>query len=303
VEDSLISTPATLGSMVREKAKIHVALPILIHRGIINLCRQPELVTGRLSQLLGLGTVLTAFFAPLRNDYYSVQSRVGYVQEISSIYFVGMLNSIAMFPYERAVFYREDDDNTYPLEAFFFYYSALEIPMELIASIMFSLLTVLAVGLPRTAGLFFLMSYNAFCVVSCGESLGIVFLTLFSHTGLAVSVMSVVLAMAIHLGGVISLSVPAFLKAVNHVSPVKWQVGNLISYSLRGIEFTCTEAQRLPNGQCPIQNGEQVLALYKLDVSTGKYALGLGAITVGYRLLAYMVLKARRTHWRDFLKK
>jgi ABC-type multidrug transport system permease subunit len=301
-DETQISAPAALGSLARRKSPFFVSLSILIHRGIINLRRQPNLITGRISQLVGLGIVLTAFFAPLRNDYYSVQTRMGYVQDISSIFFVGMLNSIAMYPPERAIFYHEDADNMYPLEAFFIYYSILEIPMELMASILFSLLTVLAAGLPRTASMFFLMAYNAFCVVSCGESFGIFFLTLFSHTGLAVSVMSVVLSISVHLGGVISLSVPAFLQAMNHLSPVKWQVGSLASYSLRGIEFTCTDAQRLggPHGPCPIQTGEQVLALYGLDVNTGTYVLSLGGVTLGYRILAYLVLKIRRTNWMEF---
>jgi hypothetical protein len=143
-----ISAPAALGSMAQEKSPLHIALPILIHRGIVNLLRQPNLATGRILQLLGLATVEAAFFAPLRNDYYSVQSRMGFVQQLSTMFFVGMLNSIAMYPNERAIFYREDDDNSYPLEAFFIYYSALEIPMELLASLLFSLLTVLGVA-PR----------------------------------------------------------------------------------------------------------------------------------------------------------
>ena len=62
--------------------------------------------------------------------------------------------------------------------------------MQLVASMHFSLLTVLGVGLPSTAALFFLTTYIAFCVVSCGESVGIVFLTLLSHTGLALSIMT-----------------------------------------------------------------------------------------------------------------
>ena len=74
---------------------------------------------------------------------------MGFVQQLNAMFFVGMLNSIAMYPNERAIFYREDDDNSYPLEAFFIYYSALEIPMELLASLLFSLLTVLGVGLPH----------------------------------------------------------------------------------------------------------------------------------------------------------
>lgn len=301
--DVEISAPPALASLARQKSSFLLALPILIHRGILNLRRQPELLAGRVSQLLGLGIVVTAFFAPLHNDYYSVQSRMGYVQQLSSIFFVGMLNSIAMYPPERAIFYHEDDDNIYPLEAFLAYYSALEIPNQLLASLLFSLLTVLAVGLPQTGALFFLMAYNAFCVVSCGESFGIIFLTLFSHTGLAVSVMSVVLSISVHLGGVISLSLPGFLHAVNYVSPVKWQVGGMAAYSMRGVEFSCTDLQRLQDGRCPVESGEQVLELYNLDISVGRYALALGGVTLGYRLLAYLVLKVRRTRWRDLLAK
>jgi len=113
--------------------------------------------------------------------------------------------------------------------------------------------------------------------------------------------MSVILAISVHLDGIISLFMPRFLQTLNHASPVKWQVGALASHSLRGIELTCSNAQRLADGKCPIENGGQALALYHLDVDTGKYTLALGGVTVGYRLLAYVVLKARRTRWRDLL--
>jgi ABC-type multidrug transport system permease subunit len=293
-----LALPASLGTYARQRLAFRRAFPILLQRGIINLRRQPNLLTGRITQLVGLGIVLTAFLTPLGTDYYSVQTRVGYIQAQSSMFFVGMLNSIAMYPSERDIFYHEDRDGTYPLEAFFLYYLTVEVPMEVVASMLFSCLTVFAVGLPRTAGEYFLMAYSAFCVVSCGESFGILFLTIFSHTGLAVSVMSVVLSVAIHLGGVLSIGIDGFLQAVNHVSPIKWQVGALLSYSLRDVRFTCTPDQRLANGACPVQTGVQVLELYRLDVDTVAYALALGGVTIGYRLLAYLGLKARRTDWK-----
>ncbi|KAK4945987.1 hypothetical protein LTR10_014789 [Elasticomyces elasticus] len=298
-----LTLPASLGVYTRTRLPFRGAFPILVQRGIINLRRQPNLATGRITQLVGLGIVLTAFFTPLRYDYYSVQTRAGYIQYMSSMFFVGMLNAIAMYPSERDIYYHEDRDGTYPLEAFFLYYSALEVPMELIASLLYAVLTVFAVGLPRTAGLFFLMAYTAFCVVSCGESFGILFLTMFSHTGLAVSVMSVVLSISVHLGGVLSIGIDGFLQGVNHISPIKWQVGALMSYSLRGIEFTCTPEQRLSDGSCPIQSGEQVLDLYKLNVNTATCAIALGGVTIGYRLLGYLGLKIRKTDWKGLMRK
>ena len=53
-----------------------------------------------------------------------------------------------------------------------------------------------------------------------------------------------------------SLNIPAFLQAFNHLSPVKWSIGNLAPYTLAGVTFSCTEVQRLPNGQCPVTDGE-----------------------------------------------
>lgn len=296
-----LSLPAAMGVYHRSRLSMRRAFPILLQRGIINLRRQPNLLTGRITQLVGLGIVLTAFIAPLHTDYYSVQTRVGYIQAMSSMFFVGMLNSIAMYPSERDIYYHEDRDGTYALEAFLLYYSALEVPMELFASMLFSLLTVFAVGLPRTAAQYFLMAYSVFCVVSCGESFGILFLTMFSHTGLAFSVMSVVLSISVHLGGVMSIGIGGFLGAINHISPVKWQVGALLSYSLRHIVFTCTPEQRLSDGSCPIETGVQVLDLYRLNVDVLTYALSLGGVTIAYRLLGYLGLKIRGTDWKALM--
>lgn len=72
--------------------------------------------------MLGYAICLTLFFAPLQSNYYSVQSRLGFLQEFGPLYFVGMLQNVAVYPDEKAVFYREHDDNAYSVEAFFLQY-------------------------------------------------------------------------------------------------------------------------------------------------------------------------------------
>jgi ABC-type multidrug transport system permease subunit len=84
-----------------------------------------------------------------------------------------MLQNVAVYPDEKDVFYRENDDGTYGVEAFFAQYLTLEVPLEVISSLIFAVLTDLGAGLPRTAQMFFVCFFNCFCVVSCGESLGI----------------------------------------------------------------------------------------------------------------------------------
>lgn len=296
-ETSTIATPAELGSMKRETTPFRIAFPILLHRGIINFQRQPSLILARIMQVVGLAIILTLFFAPLKNSFYSVQSRLGFIQEFAAMYFVGMLQNVAVYPNEKEVFYREHDDGAYSVEAFFLQYTAIEIPFEVVTSLLFAVLTVLAAGLPRTVQMFFVAALNCFCIVSCGESLGIMFNTLFRHTGFAVNVTSVVLSIATLMGGVMSLNIPSFLAAFNHLSPIVWSLGNLAPYSLRDQRFTCNDYQKLPNGDCPISTGMQVLRLYNLDKDAGMNLLALGICTVIYRIVAYLLLKAKRTRW------
>lgn len=99
-----------------------------------------------------------------------------------------------------------------------------------------------------------------------------------------------------NLGGVLSLNVPGFLQAFNHLSPLKWAIGNMAVYTLRGLDFTCEDWQKI-DGQCPITTGEQVLKLYKLDVNPEMNVMALGICAIAYRFLAYVVLKIVKERW------
>lgn len=292
------ASPAELGSLQRSMTPFHKAYPLLVRRAMLNLWRQPPLMVARIMQVVGLGIILALFFAPLKNDYPSVQNRVGFLIEIPSIYFVGMLQNVAVYPLERDVFAREHADGAYSVEAFFAQYATIEAPFEILTSLLFAVLAVLAVGLPRSAELFFVMAFNASCIVSCGESLGIMFNTLFAHTGFAVNVTSVFLSVAQIMAGIMSIDMPRFLQDMNFLSPIKYVVANLGPYSLNGVRFTCTEEQRLVGGRCPIETGEEVLALYRLDGGDARWdVLWLGVCAVVYRGLAYALLKARGGRW------
>jgi ABC-type multidrug transport system ATPase subunit len=173
LEPSTIATPAQLGALVCAPAKFTTSFPILVRRSALNLRRQPPLLVARTMQVIGLATILTLFFAPLGYDYYSVQNRLGFIQQFCSFYFVGMLQNVAVYPAEKAVFYREHDDGVYSVEAFFLQYTVCEVPFEVVTCVVFALLVDLGGGLPRTAGMFWVCFFNSFCIVSCGESLGI----------------------------------------------------------------------------------------------------------------------------------
>ncbi|KAF3490953.1 ATP-dependent ABC transporter [Arthroderma uncinatum] len=291
----VIAAPAELGSLKRKAAAFRSMFALVLRRSTINLRRQPYLLLARTMQVIGVAIIMTLFFAPLKHDYAAVQSTMGAVQQITALYFVGMLQNIAIYPYERDVFYREESDDCYSTEAFILQYTTLEVPFEIMSSLIYGVASAYAIGLRRSVKMLFVSSFNAFCITSCGESLGIMFCTLFSHIGFSVNITSIVLSIATVLGGVMSLNIPSVLQAINHLSPVKYSISNLAPYAMRGRMFTCTDDQRLPNGHCPIETGEQVLLLYNLDKDPKINIMALGICVIGYRLVAYALIKVVRS--------
>lgn len=88
-----IATPAELGSLAREPASFAAAYSILIRRAAKNFFRMPDLIIARIMQVVGLGIVLALFFAPLKNNYFAIQNRMGFLVEIAPLYFVGSKSS------------------------------------------------------------------------------------------------------------------------------------------------------------------------------------------------------------------
>ncbi|KXG48696.1 ABC-2 type transporter [Penicillium griseofulvum] len=312
-QTSQIATPAELGSLKRQMLPFRVTFPLVLHRSVINFWRQPPLVMARSMQIPGIAIIMALFFAPLKNDYAAVQSRMGFIQEFAALYFVGkftpfspgMLQNIAIYPSERDVFYREEADNCYTASTFILSYTAIEIPFEIISSLIFGALAAFADNLQRTVTMFLISAFNCFCIISCGESVGIMFCTLFSHVGFAVNVTSILLSISTILGGVMSLNVNNVLQALNHLSPIKYAIANLAPYSMHGQVFHCSDAQRLANGTCPVDSGEQVLELYNLDKNGPMNVMALGVCTIIYRLVAYAFIKVIRSHrlmeqWREW---
>lgn len=105
---------------------------------------------------------------------------------------------------------------------------------------------------------------------------------------------SVLLSISATLGGVMSLNVNEVLQGINHISPIKYAIGNLAPYFMKHQHFVCTASQRLADGSCPIATRQQVLDLYNLDTDGPMNIMALGVCTVAYRFVAYALLKVFR---------
>lgn len=75
-------TPAELGSLKRSMAPLYISLPLILKRSMINLQRDIQAVLARTTQVIAFSVIITLFFAPLKTDYNSIQSRMGLIQEV-----------------------------------------------------------------------------------------------------------------------------------------------------------------------------------------------------------------------------
>ena len=92
IEKAIPATlPAQLGSLQRNVSPFTTVYPVLLKRSYLNFKRSPNLVLTRIMQVSSFGLILALFYSRLGNDYVAVQNRVGYIQEITSLVFVGML--------------------------------------------------------------------------------------------------------------------------------------------------------------------------------------------------------------------
>ncbi|KAF9275258.1 hypothetical protein BGZ88_002444 [Linnemannia elongata] len=85
-------------------ASFSKAFPILTRRSFVNTFRQKSLYFNRICQPVIMAIIITIFFAPLGNGPSDVISRFGVLQETSPIVFVGMLNNVAIYPFEASVY-------------------------------------------------------------------------------------------------------------------------------------------------------------------------------------------------------
>jgi len=93
----------TLGKLAKvnpQFASFAKAFPILTRRSFVNTFRQKGLYFNRVFQPIIVAIIMTIFFAPLGNGPADVTSRFGLLQQTSPIVFSGMLNNVAMYPFE-----------------------------------------------------------------------------------------------------------------------------------------------------------------------------------------------------------
>ncbi|ABN67689.2 ABC transporter family protein [Scheffersomyces stipitis CBS 6054] len=271
----------------RKKLPFSTTLMALIRRSLLNSIRSPDILFARVFQVILLAIIQTLYFAPLRNNRDGISNRLGLVQEVLNLYFVGLVNNISVYPIERNIFYQEYKDGIYGVCEFSASYLLNELPTEILPVVFFAVLIVFAIGLPRNAAMFFTMFVASFIPLNIGESLGIIVNSIFNHLGLATNLLAITISFAIFMGGTMSLQMPILFRAVNWINPLKFAVGITAKLGFKDQTFDCGLET------CTLDTGDAVLYYYGLDHNLGVFFGALVACLVVYRAIAILALYTR----------
>lgn len=271
-----------------EKLPSWITFSTILRRQFLNSIRATDIVVARAGQTVLLAVIHTLFFAPLKNGPEGVSNRLGLIQEVCLMLFVGLVNNISLYPTERDIFHQEYKDGIYGVLEFSSAYILNEVPIELATSCFFAAMLVFAAGLPREPGMYFTFLLSTFTAVNCGESFGIFFTSVFNHLGLATNVLSYILTLTSFMAGTMSLHLPPFFEAWNYLNPLKYAVAVCAKLAFRGQHFGCGET-----AECSLDTGEAVLEFYGLDHSLPGSFGALVGILVAYRVVAVAALYVR----------
>lgn len=269
-------------------ASVKVAFLTVCLRQFLISRRSTDVVIARVSQVFFLAAVYALFFAPLKNNQDGITNRLGLVQSVLNLYFCGLVNNIALYPLERDVFHQEYKDGTYSPFVFSLAYYFVELPFEIIPSVIFSVLVVFGIGLPRTAGMFFAMFWSSVVCLNTGESLGMIFNSLITHISAATNILANLFMIVIFMAGTMSLQMPSLFRGLNYLNPIKYVMQVIVNMSFHNQKFNCGSEI-----DCLMDTGEAVLKQYRLSARIGPAFGALTACFVIYRLIAVFFIYAR----------
>ncbi|KAI1317208.1 hypothetical protein EDD11_008900 [Mortierella claussenii] len=274
-------------------ASFKKAFPILARRSFVNTFRQKGLYLNRIFQPVFVAIIMTIFFAPLGNTPSDVTSRLGLLQQTSPIVFSGMLNNVAIYPFERDIAYREISDGGYSATSFFMSFLVNEVPLEIFGSLGVTVFMLVITRMKTTVLTFFSFWLIMFGYINTGESIGSAFSTFATHAGFNITVMSAVISVFSFMTGFMSLNIPQWLADINYVSLFKYASLVMTRNEFDGLVVDCSTEQ-INSGACPYPTGEAVLELLRFQDKDWDLYLGLFvAVVVIYRFAAWLVLVAK----------
>lgn len=222
----------------------------------------------------------------------SVLQQVGLLFFFSIFWGFFPLNSaIFVFPQERPMLIKERSSGMYRLCSYYFARMAGDLPMELVLPTIFVTITYWMGGLKPSLITFLLTLAIILLNVLVAQSLGLVLGAVIMDVKQATTLASVTMLVFLLAGGYYIQHIPPFIAWMKYISFSHYCYKLLVE-----VQYSANEVYECGSGlHCSVM---EFPAIKLLELGNKWWDVGaLTIMLVGYRVLAYVVLRMRRPHW------
>lgn len=142
----------------------------LVHRGILNMLRNPFVVWLRLFTYSSLSVFVGMIFLRLGTEQKDIALTTNALLFVCAFVVFMSLSVFPAYSEERAIFLRERANGGYSVAAYIFSHTLYEIPYVSLLSITVAVICYWMVGLRSSAGAFFIFTANLFSTLFVAES-------------------------------------------------------------------------------------------------------------------------------------
>jgi ABC-type multidrug transport system ATPase subunit len=224
---------------------------------------------------------------------FSIDSELG--DQVGLIFYIVMLwgifplfQAIYVFPQERAMLAKDRANDMYSLSSYFMARSLVDVPLDLAMPSLFILILAPMAGMRGPASIFFVRLLAIYLIVLTSQGLGLLIGALVMDAKKANSLATVILIAYVLTGGVFVQNIPKFISWLKYLS-YQYYGFNL----LMKIEYTPDMVYDCSPHGCDTLGKSPVLHGLNLDGGSTE-ALSLFAMSIGYRFLAYLVLRFQK---------
>eukprot|EP01018_Ginkgo_biloba_P018830 Gb_38402 [translate_table: standard] len=218
---------------------------------------------------------------------YRIEDQVGLLFSLTVFWaYFPVINAVFTFQQERIMLGKERSSGMYRLSSYFAARTAGDLPMELILPTIFVVIAYWMAGLKPNAVTFILTLLVLLYTVLVSQGIGLVFGAAILDVKQATTLASVTMLTFVLVGGYYLRTIPAFVAWVKYLSPTYYCYRLLL-----GVQYTSDQMYHCGSAQsCRVSDLDDVShSGLLLDV------VALGVMLVGYRLIAYALLRGIKT--------
>lgn len=204
------------------------------------------------------------------------------------------LSTVNSFPEDRVLSLHERRSGTYKTSAYFLAKMTAESLIQMIKPIMFSSIVYFMAGLHHDAKNFFIFMGIMILCSMAATSLALMISAICKTATMSLKILAICLEISRLFGGFFlePARLPLYFSWLDALSFIKYAFISVSLNEYKDVVFDCFESQRLPNGKCPIENGNYVINLRGYDYISIATATGILLLFIFVmRFIAYIGLR------------